>query len=207
MTADSEPVRRVISVFLPTALALLIGCAQGSRQADSADESVAQADTTERHRESGRRIAIRFAVEVVSDVSGPIYVLLNDEDDQPGWIQVFRDSERIYLRERCEIEDCGATPVVCGAAIPRIRDIAGGEERVPVEFEWDGMTSVIDPISECETRVPAPLGNYIARFCYSREAEFEGRGDPTRAVPGGVVHPTCVERPFTLYERQVVLRI
>ena len=47
----------------------------------------------------------------------------------------------------------------------------------------------------------------MARFCYSCEAEFEGDSDPTRAVPGRLTRPTCTDKPFTLLEQEVVLRI
>jgi hypothetical protein len=133
--------------------------------------------------------------------------MLNGEDDQPGWVRLFRDSVRIYLRERCDIEDCGVPPAVCGAAIPLIRDITATANLTGIELVWDGMTSVLDSLSGCETRRPAGAGNYVARFCFSRRAEFEPGGDPTGSVPGTLVEPTCVEKPFTLGDQQVVLRI
>ncbi len=161
----------------------------------------------DRRLELGRRVAIRFAVEVASDVSGPIYVLLNGEDNQLGWIRAFRGPERVHFRERCEIEGCANRGVVCGAAISMIKNIANTAQTGMIEFVWDGMTSVVDALSGCETRQPAPPGDYIARFCFSREAEFEGDSDPTRAVPGRLIRPTCTDKPFTLLEEEVVLRI
>jgi hypothetical protein len=207
MAVNIGLVRGGFSIFLSAALALSIGCGRGSGLAESADKSLVQADTTGGHRELGRRVAIRFAVEVVSDVSGPIYVLLNGEDNQPGWIRASRGPERVHFRERCEIEDCANRGVVCGAAISMIKNIANTAQTGLVEFVWDGMTSVFDAASGCETRQPALPGDYIARFCFSREAKLEGDGDPARAVPGRLVRPTCVEKPFTLQEQQVVLRI
>jgi len=130
-----------------------------------------------------------------------VYVLLNREDAQLGWVTVFREGERIFLRERCEIEDCGVPAAVCGAAIPLIRNIAGTGM---IEVEWDGMTSVIDSISGCEMREPAAPGEYTARFCFSREARIDGAGDPTSAVPGGLIGATCHEQTFSLRQRQVV---
>jgi hypothetical protein len=152
-------------------------------------------------------VSIRFAIEVDNDSPGPIYVLLNGSDAQLGWITVYREGERIYFRERCEIEDCGVPHAVCGAAFPEVRNIAGGGDRRSIEFVWDGMTSVRDSLSGCETRRPVSPGQYIARFCYSREAEVEGNGDPLRAVPGRLIDATCIEKPFTLLEREMVLRI
>ncbi len=207
MAVNARLVRRGFSVYLPTALALSIGCARGSGRAESADESLVPADATERDRELGRRVAIRFAVEVASDVSGPIYVLLNGEDNQLGWIRASRGPERVHFRERCEIEDCANRGVVCGAAISMIMNIANTGQTGMIEFVWHGMTSVVNAVSGCETRQPALPGDYIARFCYAREAEFEGDSDPTRAGPGRLVRPTCTDKPFTLLEQEVVLRI
>ena len=206
MVVIGRLVRRGFSVFLPTALALSVGCG-GSGQAGSDDENLDQADAAERNAASGGAVEIRFALEVAGDPSGPIYVLLNGEDNQLGWIRAFRGPERVHFRERCEIEDCANRGVVCGAAISMIKNIANTGQTGMIEFVWHGMTSVVDAVSECETRQPALPGDYIARFCYSREAEFEGDSDPTRAVPGRLIRPTCTDKPFTLLEQEVVLRI
>lgn len=179
----------VSSVLLALGLILGIGCAGRTGAGKLVD------------------LSIRFAIEVDDHTAGPIYVLLNGGDGQLGWVTAFQDGERIYFRERCEIADCGAPVAICGAAIPLIRNIAGGGDRGSIEFVWDGMTSVRDSLFGCETRRPAPPGEYIARFCFSREAVFEGDGDPTRAVPGRLTHPTCLEQPFTLLEKAVVLRL
>jgi hypothetical protein len=207
MAVISRLVQRGFSVFLLTAVALSIGCAGGGGQAKSDDESLDQADATERDVELGGAVAIRFAVEVAGDVSGPIYVLLSGADNQVGWIQAFRGGERIHFRERCEIEDCANRGVVCGAAMPTIQNIGDGAQTRMIEFVWDGMTSVFDSASGCEIRRPALPGDYIARFCYSREAEFDGDSDPTLAVPGRLIRPTFTDKPFTLLEQEVVLRI
>lgn len=152
-------------------------------------------------------VSIRFAIEVESDSPGPIYVLLNGSDAQVGWVTVYREGERIYFRERCEIADCGVPAAVCGAAFPEVRNIAGNGDRRSIEFVWDGMTSVRDSLSGCEIRRPASPGQYTARFCYSHEAELEGDGDPLRAASGRLIDATCLEKPFTLLEREIVLRI
>ena len=174
-----------------------VGCG-GAGQAGSDDVSLDQADAA---------VDIRFAMEVSGDVSGPIYVLLYGEDNQVGWIQAFRDGERIHFRERCEIEDCANRGVVCGAAMSTIRNIGDGAETGMIEFVWDGMTSGFDEASGCEIRRPALPGDYIARFCYSREAEFQANSDPVLAVPGRLVSPDCTERPFTLLDQEVVFSI
>ena len=177
---------------LSTAL-LWVGCAAPAEEAASASPA-------------DRVVPIRFALEVGSDVQGPIYVQLSGEDNQPGWISAFRGSERVYFRERCEIEDCGSN-AVCGVSIPMVQDIADPGATGVIELMWDGLTSVADPVAGCELRQPAPQGEYVARFCYSREAELEGGVAPTNPVPGGLVRATCTDLPFTLLEREVVLRI
>jgi hypothetical protein len=182
---------------------LAMGCAGG--RSGSADQQQLAGDTADAGPQPASA-GIRFAIELDGETAGPIYVQLNGEDGQVGWARASRDGERVYLRERCEIEDCGVDPAVCGAAIPLIRDIAGAGDGRGVEYLWDGSTSAIDATSGCESRRPALPGNYLVRFCYSREAEFEG-GDVARAAQGRLIDPTCVERAFTLDEQEVVLRI
>lgn len=196
-----------LSVLPGIAMSLAMGCSGKLGPGTSAGDLRSFTDSTHTSRKSEPSVSIRFAIELHRGVPGPIYVLLNAEDGQLGWVKVFRDGERIYFRERCEIEDCGEPPAVCGAAVPLIRNIAAGKDPRTVEFVWDGMTSVPDPLSGCETRQPAPPGGYIARFCFSSEAEFEGNRDPSRTIPGRPVQATCVEKEFTLDEEQVVLSI
>ncbi len=178
---------RGLSVLLLLAVILVAGCGGKTPAAETS-------------------ASVRLAIEVDGEVAGPVYVLLSGEGDQLGWVRVSTGGERIYFRERCEVADCGAEPAICGAAIPMVKNIASDADNRSIEFVWDGMTSVIDSLSGCETRQPAPQGEYIARFCFSREAEPEG-ADPTRAVPGRLVGPTCVEKSFTLQEREVVLAV
>jgi hypothetical protein len=154
---------------------------------------------------------IRFAIEVGPEVTGPVYVSVSGSDGGPGWIRAFREGARVYLSERCEIADCGVPPAVCGAGIPLVRDLtAGGDRRV--ELVWDGLTSTVDSVAGCETRRPAPPGSYVARFCYSREADVRSPATPppmgtAAATPGRLIRPTCEERPFTLADREAVLRL
>jgi len=124
-----------------------------------------------------------------------------------GWLRASRGGTRVFLQERCAIPDCGAEPVVCGAAIPFVQNIAGPGAARRVEFAWDGLISVVDSVARCETRRPAPPGEYVARFCYSREAEFPAGPDSTRAAPGRLLRPICVERTFTPEDTEVVLTI
>ena len=150
--------------------------------------------------------SVRFAIELSASASGPFYVSLSDADAQPGWVRAFRGGQRIFLLPRCDIEDCGAPPAVCGAALPVVLDLASVPDR-SIEFVWDGMTSVIDTVTGCETRQMALQGEYLARFCYSSEAELDSVGDPARPSPGRLVRPQCVEISFGLADREVVLRM
>jgi hypothetical protein len=195
-----SPVVLLVGLILAAACAGKPGAAGSAGDAEGAARSAA-VDAMPRDS-----LSIRFAIQVNPDEAGPIYVLLNGEDGQIGWVKVFRGGQRIYLRERCEIEDCGAPAAVCGAALPLIRNIAGGRGQRSVEYIWDGMTSVVDSVSGCESRDPAPPGDYSAEFCFSREADLQG-GDPTRGVPGRLVQPTCSRKPFALRDEEVVLII
>jgi hypothetical protein len=134
-------------------------------------------------------------------------VNLGASDGGPGWVWAARDGRRAYLHERCEIADCGQQPAVCGAPVPLLRDLAGGGER-RVEFQWDGMISLVDSAAgRCEIRRVAPPGTYVAHLCYSRRAETQGPPSPTGVVQGRLVQPTCVERKFTPSDREVILRL
>lgn len=137
---------------------------------------------------------LQLVLEAPAGGGSPVYVLVASDDDQPGWVSMASaDGERIHIRARCDIADCGKAPAVCGAAIPIVRDIAGGH----IELEWDGMTSVVDPARACETRQPAPPGRYVASFCYARQAALTGDGDAKVGVQGTLVQPTCANVPFS----------
>lgn len=198
---DGLTVVSLVGLFLAAACAGRTGAAESAGDAEVGPDSAVVA------ARPGRSLSIRFAIEVNPGVAGPIYVLLSGEDAQIGWVKVFRGGQRIYFRERCEIEDCGAPPAVCGAALPLVRNIAGGQEQRSVEFVWDGTTSVVDSVSGCESREPASPGDYSAEFCFSREADVQGGGDPSRAVPGSLIRPTCSPKPFTLLDEEVVFVI
>jgi hypothetical protein len=186
----------VVRARFALALAVLALPTGGCARRGGADESAVESPHP-----------IRFAIEVDAATAGPIYVQLNRSDPVVGWVHASRGAERIDLQERCAIPDCGTEPAVCGAAIPLVRDIAADGAARGVEFVWDGLMSVVDSAARCETRRPAPPGSYVARFCYAREAETTPGGDASRAVPGRVVRPVCVEQPFTLEDREVVLGI
>jgi hypothetical protein len=109
----------------------------------------------------------------------------------------------------CDVPDCGEDPVVCGAAIPRVRQIAERDGAGSVTYEWDGTTSVIEESGQCERRVAAPPGEYTARFCWSHAVDADPSADATVAsgVSGTLAGRMCEERAFTLGEdREVVLK-
>ena len=177
---------------------LHLGCAGSSGQAETErDESsrLAQIDPRIESLPSGM---VRFTLGLSSGATNVVYVSLNDEDGQPGWIRVYRGTDRIHLTERCEIENCGQRAVVCGAAVPMIQQIGGNTSSSSVEVLWDGRNSIIDSTSSCEMRRPSPEGEYRASFCYAHEAEFEPTSDPTQPAPGRLLQQTCVERLFIL---------
>lgn len=139
---------------------------------------------------------LRFVLVARTAGRGPLYVQASPSDDQPGWIRLSRaDGQRVYLRPRCEIPDCLKPSVVCGMAVPTVRDIF---TKGSVEFEWDGSESVLDPASGCQTRRSAPAGSYVASFCYARQATTTGEGNPEVAVQGVLVAPVCKDVPFQL---------
>lgn len=151
------------------------------------------------------RTSIRFVIEAGEGTTAPVWIALHHSGGGVGWVQVTLEGARVHLQERCDVEDCGVPPAVCGMAVPMVRNLtAGGERRA--EFVWDGLTSVVDSTARCETRRPAPPGTYVARFCYAREAQLQG-GDPARGAQGVMVSPECVERSFTLTSREVVVRL
>jgi hypothetical protein len=190
------------------AVALLApACGGKADPARSVDELHGVVDSTPQDADPRLAVHIRFAIEVDGSVGAPVYVLLNGEDDQVGWVTAFGGGERVYFSERCDVEDCGAQAAVCGAAIPMVSQIASDVDRRTIEFVWDGMTSELDSRSGCETRQPAVPGDYVARFCFSREAELDGDLEQTQAAPGRLIRPTCTERPFNLRDREVVLKL
>ena len=137
---------------------------------------------------------VRFVVDARGAGPQPLYLQVSP-GDQPAWIHVSRNGQPVYLRPRCEIPDCSKPTVVCGAAIPIVRDAVKAGN---VEFEWDGLESVVDPIAGCETQQATPPGNYVASFCYSRTAGMSGSDNTAVDKQGTVVNPVCKDVPFVL---------
>lgn len=148
------------------------------------------------------RSGMGFALNVATGATGPMFVQVTNQEDQPGWIHVSHATGgRVYLRARCDIPDCGKPPAVCGAAMPIVRDIAVARR---VEFVWDGMESVLDTVAGCESRQRAPAGAYIASFCYSGIASLQGGGDVKTGTVGLVQEPICTDVPFAIPGTNVV---
>ena len=151
---------------------------------------------------------VRLALTLGAGVRAPVYVQVTSEDDQPGWVRLTRMGERIHLRERCEVPDCGRAPAVCGAAIPLVRDIGVNSGPRAIDVQWDGTMSVVDPAAACETREAAPAGDYVATFCYSRRADLADNATGGRDVQGVLLQPTCRAVSFSLpREGEVVVSI
>ena len=183
-------VTRRLLVTAAAACALAAGCAARGGAGDAGVEGT----------------AIRFVLEVDAAAAGPVWIALSGAGGEVGWVSVTLAGARVDLVERCDVPDCGVDPAVCGMAVPMVRDLAAGTDR-RAEFMWEGMTSVVDSVARCETRRAAPPGEYVARFCWSREVALDGAGDAGRAVQGRLVRPECVERGFTLAVGEVVVRL
>ncbi len=143
---------------------------------------------------------LRFVLSVSNDVSESIYVQLNEEEGRPSWVRVMKDGGPVVLQERCEIIDCVNPGGICGAALPRVKDITGGTAVGSIELLSEGRMSVVDSVLGCETLEPLPGGLYTATFCWALSAEFQGQGDPTsdEGAPGRVVTPSCTDVAFEL---------
>lgn len=192
------------TVFL---LATCLGCAGTGGQAEIDGDNSSRLAQINPRIESLPSGMVRFTLGLSSAAIDAVYVSVNDEGNQPGWVRVFRGTERIYLKERCEIEDCGRQAAVCGAAIPMIQQIKRNASSGSIEVIWDGRNSITDSSSDCEIRQQSPEGQYKARFCYALEAEFEPTSDPAQPVPGRLIQPTCVEQSFILPTSEIDLRL
>lgn len=180
------------AVLLPTVLL----AAQCARQEPVTGAASAPAPAVPAQPAPAR--GVRFALRVPAGGTAPVFVQVTGTNHQPEWITVARGGQRVFLLPRCDVETCGGSRGVCGAAIPMVRDLTAGSRTIA--FQWDGTTSVLDPSTRCQTRGAAPAGAYVARFCWGRGATFmrgaaaAGAGD--RA--GEVAAPVCREVPFVL---------
>lgn len=148
--------------------------------------------------------SIRFVFDA-SAAEHPVVVAPYDGTGQPGWIVALRGDERMFFVERCEIEDCGVPPAVCGAVPPMVVDLRAVPSR-SIETVWDLTTSTLDPETGCERREAVDGSGFVARFCYAIEAEAEG---PVGAEPvfGTLVDRRCAEVPFQLSDSIVVFAL
>jgi hypothetical protein len=151
--------------------------------------------------------SVRFAIEVSGAPAYSIFVLVDREDGQPGWISVLVDGQPVLLRESCAIPDCGSPPSVCGLTPPVVVDLAQKGGAGKIEFQWNRTTSVRESPNACERRVPAPAGEYLARFCYSSRAVLPNSQDPSVPERPRLIEPVCREQSFSMSDSAVVLRL
>jgi hypothetical protein len=149
----------------------------------------------------------QFAISVDSGVRDPVYVLRRTTTDQPGWIEVFNDNQRVYLLERCDIEICGQNSGVCGQTVPFIENLTSPKSSGSIVLDWDRYTSKLDSTLGCEIRTKVKTDNLHARFCYSPTAEIEGEWDDEGAGEGRLIGPICLQKEFSLSEENLILKI
>ena len=149
----------------------------------------------------------QFVISVDRGTGDSVYVLRRASNGQPGWIEVFIGSQRVYLLERCEIEGCGQTPGVCGLTVPVIDNLTSPMSSGAITLEWDRSTSELDATLGCEIRTRVKADNLLARFCYALTAELEGERDAQGSGPGRLIDRICVEREFSFSEESMVLRV
>ena len=149
----------------------------------------------------------KFAITVSEEVKTPVFVLLQKENGQIGWVNVKNKGENIFLKERCEIISCNNSSGVCGASLPVIQDISVKTNGRVIQFYWDQMTSFIKNSPQCEVRVSALEGDYTASFCYSHSAiSFTGDNIKGEGI-GQLVSPVCVSKSFQLKDKEVILEV
>lgn len=144
---------------------LLGGCGGGPRGAGTPD-----------HADAGSASASDWTFVLVqpSGAEGSRWALEKDSGGQPGWVTVrgpAPSTSRIWLRERCEIPDCGVDPAVCGMSLPVVRTLSPGDS---LSWRWDGRTSRTRMEGTCEIRQPAAPGRYTVEVCSTREAPQPG---------------------------------
>jgi len=148
----------------------------------------------------------QFVISADRGTGDPVYVLRRATNGQPGWIEVFDGSQRVYLLERCEIEGCGQRGV-CGLTVPVIDNLTSPMSPGAITLEWDRSTSGLDATLGCEIRTRVSADNLLARFCYALTADLQGERDPQGSGSGRLLDPICVEREFSLSEESLVLRV
>jgi len=148
----------------------------------------------------------QFVISADRGSEDSVYVLRRKTNGQPGWIEVFNGSQRVYLLERCEIEGCGQRGV-CGLTPPVIENLTSPMSSGAITFEWDRFTSELDATLGCEIRTRVEADNLLARFCYALTADLQGERDAQGSGPGRLIDPICVEKEFSFSEESLVLRV
>lgn len=171
--------RRVAWVLL---LAALQACAAGGADPQGAAEA-------------GDDSSVTLVLTLSPGAGGPIWLFESDAESQPRWVAIRRDgaeAERVFLRERCAIPECGGDQGVCGMALPVVRRLEPGDS---IHFEWDGRSSRTRMEGQCEIRETVPRGGYTAEFCWTPE-EPDPASDPLNGP--SLTGVRCQNRPFEM---------
>jgi hypothetical protein len=128
-------------------------------------------------------------------------VQVGDDYGLPDWVTVSNSDGPVLMFDRCDAPICGETTGVCGAALPRVRNITGGSFSGRIAEVWDGQLRVLDNANNCYRRQPAPTGTYTAHFCLG--FTVMGTGGPGDSS-GTVDHPSCSDVTFTFPTDSVI---
>ncbi len=135
---------------------------------------------------------VSFGISYTTDIPESVWVQSGDDLGLPGWVDVRDDDDLpVWLFDRCDIPICDEGGGACGQALPQVLDVTQGGYGGQVFVTWDGHRRALVASGDCLERVPAPPGDYVARFCFGWSVTEPGPG-------GEVLDPWCEEVPFTL---------
>lgn len=193
------------SINFLSVLSIALGACGGGDAKQLTDGAVSVVDastqTTDAVSSTDASVSpLRFVLSVSNDVPESIYVQLNEEEGRPSWVRVTQNGIPVILQERCEIIDCDSPSGICGAALPRVKDITGGASTGEITLLSDGHMSVVDSVLDCERLEPLPDGAYTATFCWALSAELQGKENPAgeNGAPGTILTPSCTDVSFDL---------
>lgn len=130
-------------------------------------------------------LGIRFG----SDIPDHAWGQLARPDGKPGWVEVLRDGKPVDAFDGCDVPACGEAAPYCGAGGFRVVDIPNGKYWGTLFVLWDRMIRQKADGTECNVRLPAPAGTYVARMCFGWQTVETDAGTV-------VVNPTCQDVPF-----------